>query len=121
MPRIVDIAHFDKDSKKPLTIKIDEFEPTIDEKGWPQEGGFYIAIQDRNDTRTVIRISDREAVDLANRLLEVYRDHVRKFVELSRQSRKSAPQNKKGKTKVQENEDDYEYTSDDFLPSDTEG
>ncbi|BCU67193.1 hypothetical protein HS7_06300 [Sulfolobales archaeon HS-7] len=82
MARVVDIAHFDKDGNL-TSLKIDDIEPMAGEKGFAQEGGFFVTVKGK-EGRAVIKISDKEAIDMANRIIEAYREHVKNFIELSK-------------------------------------
>ncbi|MGC8631052.1 MAG: hypothetical protein ACP5T2_01290 [Thermoprotei archaeon] len=81
--RIAEIVHFDASKKVSSQLVADDIVPTINENGFVEKGGFYISLKDAKGTRVVVKLSDMEAVDLAERLLQTYRDHVTKEYSLA--------------------------------------
>jgi|GEM_PF-923739 hypothetical protein len=84
MTRIVDIVHSDKD-RNLWILHVDDVEPSTDSRGFVQEGGFFVEVKTR-EGRAVIKLSDKEVIDLANRLIEAYKVHIRRQIELYKDS-----------------------------------
>ncbi|MFP3220109.1 MAG: hypothetical protein RXR41_03060 [Candidatus Marsarchaeota archaeon] len=90
--RIAEIVHFDSSKKVSSQLVADDIPPTINEQGFVERGGFYFSLKDAKGTRVVLKLSDMEAVDLAERLLQTYREHINKEYALA-EKRKSTPRN----------------------------
>ncbi|AAK42027.1 hypothetical protein SULI_13565 [Saccharolobus solfataricus] len=79
MPIIVRKVH-KKDDGSTVWIRIGESPPVIKE-GNVIDGGFFIRIGDDKSDK-IIRLSDQEALDIAYRIIEAYRRHVRIYAKL---------------------------------------
>ena len=80
--RIIEITHFSKD-KKPNKLTIDSQPPSVNENGFPEEGGYFLRIGD-----AVFHLSEAEAAHLALTLLEVHRQHSLQFMKIAEQRRR---------------------------------
>jgi hypothetical protein len=78
MTRILELTHFGK-GKKPKRLTIDEEGPTINDKNYPVEGSFIIAIDDGKN-RLAFKLTEAEASLIAIRLEEVVRIHSKEFM-----------------------------------------
>jgi len=82
---IIRKIHTKKDGKS-VWLRVSEEPPTIKNKN-PVDGYFFLRIGDETGDK-VIRLSDEEALDLAQRILESYRKHVRLYERLEDESYK---------------------------------
>jgi len=80
--RIIEITHFSKD-KKPNKLTIDAQPPSLNENGFPEEGGYFLRIGD-----AVFHLTEAEASHLALTLLETHRQHTLQFAKISGERRK---------------------------------
>ncbi|MDP7975026.1 MAG: hypothetical protein ACP5UI_01145 [Thermoprotei archaeon] len=85
--KVAEVVHFDANKRISSQLTADDIPPSLNEGGFVERGGFYISLKDAKGTRVVLKLSDMEAVDLAERLLEAYRQHVAQEYELSRRRR----------------------------------
>ncbi len=92
--RVAEIVHFDATKKISSQLVADDIPPMINENGFIEKGGFYISLKDAKGNRVVLKLNDMEAVDLAERLLQTYREHINKEYALA-QKRRNAPENRR--------------------------
>ncbi|ACP34580.1 conserved hypothetical protein [Sulfolobus islandicus Y.G.57.14] len=102
MPIIVRKVHKKADGST-IWIRVGESPPVIKD-GNVIDGGFFIRIGDDKSDK-IIRLSDQEALDIAYRIIEAYRRHVRIFTKLDELSYE---QYKKSKEVVKDEEEDEE-------------
>lgn len=88
--RIAEIVHFDASKRVSSQLVADDIPPTLNEEGFVEKGGFYLSLKDAKGTRVVLKLSDMEAVDLAERLLQTYREHINREYALA-QKRRAQP------------------------------
>ncbi|QGA69070.1 hypothetical protein [Sulfolobus sp. E11-6] len=79
MPIIVRKVH-KKDDGSTVWIRVGESPPVIKD-GNVIDGGFFIRVGDDKSDK-IIRLSDQEALDIAYRIIEAYRRHVRIYAKL---------------------------------------
>ena len=80
MVRVVEFVHFGKD-RRPKRLSVDEFEPGMNEKGYPREGSYIIAIED-DDGRKAFGLTEAEAALLAHRLTTILTAHSNDYMNL---------------------------------------
>ncbi len=82
--RIIEITHFSKD-KKPNKLTIDsQPPPSLNENGFPEEGGYFLRI----GGDAVFHLSEAEAAHLALTILEVHRQHSLQFMKIAEQRKR---------------------------------
>lgn len=80
MVRVVEFVHFTKD-RKPKRFILDEVEPTLNDKGYPKEGGYIATIED-SEGRKSFGFSEAEAALLLIRLWNILMGHSNDFMNL---------------------------------------
>lgn len=78
--RVVEFTHFTRD-RRPKRLTVDEFEPTLNDKGYPSEGSFILSIDD-GEGRKSFGLSEAEAALLVIRLWNVLVSHGNDFMNL---------------------------------------
>ncbi|BCS93457.1 hypothetical protein L3N51_01786 [Metallosphaera sp. J1] len=92
-----------RDDGTTVWIRVGDSSPIIKD-GSVIDGGFFIRIGDDSGDK-MIRLSDQEALDIAYRIIEAYRRHVRTFAKLDELSYEQYK-----RTKRAENEEEEELT-----------
>ncbi|ABP95264.1 MULTISPECIES: hypothetical protein [Metallosphaera] len=92
-----------RDDGTTVWIRVGDSSPIIKD-GSVIDGGFFIRIGDDSGDK-MIRLSDQEALDIAYRIIETYRRHVRTFAKLDELSYEQYK-----RTKRAENEEEEELT-----------
>ncbi len=76
MAKIIEITHFNKD-KKPNKLTINDQPPSLNENGFPEEGGYFLRIGD-----AVFHLTEAEASHLALTLTAIHNEHVLQYMKL---------------------------------------
>lgn len=92
-----------KDDGSTIWIRVGESPPVIKD-GNVIDGGFFIRVGDDKSDK-IIRLSDQEALDIAYRIIESYRRHVRIFTKLDELSYE---QYKRSKEVIKEDDEEEE-------------
>ncbi|MEM0173094.1 MAG: hypothetical protein QXV69_05640 [Sulfolobaceae archaeon] len=95
-----------KKGEKRIWIRIGESPPVIKE-GKIKDGAFFVIVGD-DEGEKKIRLTDQEALDIANRIIIAYRKHIRQYMELDKMAYAEYKQRVKEEEKISEKEIELE-------------